>query len=309
MVKRAAILVCFLFAIYILLPKLGQTGQAVHALKTADLAWIAATLAFAALTYFFAAITLIGATGERLPLAKTTFAQLASAFTNRLAPAGIGALTTNVRFLERTGIAKSAAVAAVGLTSVTGFLIHAAGLLLIVPFISSRKTHLHLFPSDPDLSGYWQLLIAVLVVLVIAGIVHWADLIRHHAVPPLRNALLALRNTSTNPVATIMLFGGAAGITMSYLFALVTAAHAFDTALSVGTIAAIYLGGTAIASASPTPGGLGAVEAALVAGFISAGATNGTALTSVLTFRLITYWLPILPGAIAYRLLRRADAL
>jgi uncharacterized protein (TIRG00374 family) len=72
-------------------------------------------------------------------------------------------------------------------------------------------------------------------------------------------------------------------------------------------VATVYLAGTAAAAASPTPGGLGAVEAALTAGLNLVGIPFGPAVAGVLTFRLLTYWLPIVPGAIAYRLLLRSS--
>jgi uncharacterized membrane protein YbhN (UPF0104 family) len=58
------------------------------------------------------------------------------------------------------------------------------------------------------------------------------------------------------------------------------------------------------AAASPTPGGLGAIEAALVAGLTGIGLPPGPAVSAVLTYRLATYWLPVLPGWAALRILQ-----
>jgi uncharacterized membrane protein YbhN (UPF0104 family) len=46
------------------------------------------------------------------------------------------------------------------------------------------------------------------------------------------------------------------------------------------------------------------MEAALVAGLTAIGAAAGPAVAGVLAFRLLTFWLPILPGWLAYRTLR-----
>ena len=67
----------------------------------------------------------------------------------------------------------------------------------------------------------------------------------------------------------------------------------------------MYLGASLIAAAAPTPGGLGAMEAALVAGFTGVGMDPGLAVAAVLSYRLVTYWLPILPGWISFRRLDR----
>ena len=74
------------------------------------------------------------------------------------------------------------------------------------------------------------------------------------------------------------------------------AIEAFDGGLSVPQIGAAYLGASIVGSAAPTPGGLGAVEAALVAALTGFGMASGPAVSAVLTFRLATYWLPVAPG-------------
>jgi uncharacterized protein (TIRG00374 family) len=91
--------------------------------------------------------------------------------------------------------------------------------------------------------------------------------------------------------------------------ALDAALHAYGEHLSFPRVAAVYLAGLAVAAASPTPGGLGAMEAALTAGLTAVHVPFTQALAGVLTFRLATYWLPILPGFVSYRLLRRSETL
>ena len=84
---------------------------------------------------------------------------------------------------------------------------------------------------------------------------------------------------------------------------------AFGGHLPFATVGAVYLVGSAVASAAPTPGGLGAVEAALIGGFVAAGLSNDVAVPAVFLFRLATFWLPILPGWICFTWLQRRDYL
>jgi uncharacterized protein (TIRG00374 family) len=53
-----------------------------------------------------------------------------------------------------------------------------------------------------------------------------------------------------------------------------------------------------------TPGGLGIVEAGLSALLILAGVPGGDAVVATLAYRIISYWLPILAGPVAYFLFR-----
>jgi uncharacterized protein (TIRG00374 family) len=101
------------------------------------------------------------------------------------------------------------------------------------------------------------------------------------------------------------LFGGSFAITILYIAALVCALRAFGEGLGVAQIALVYLGASIVAAPAPTPGGLGAIEAALVAGLTALGGDAAPSVAGVLTFRLATFWLPIVPGWIAFRMLHK----
>ena len=62
-----------------------------------------------------------------------------------------------------------------------------------------------------------------------------------------------------------------------------------------------------LAAASPTPGRLGAMETATIAGLMGIGVSSGLAVSAVLLYRLATYWLPVPPGWLSWRLLQRMD--
>jgi uncharacterized protein (TIRG00374 family) len=79
--------------------------------------------------------------------------------------------------------------------------------------------------------------------------------------------------------------------------------------LSIAVIAVVYLAGATIGQAAPTPGGLGAVEAALSAGLTAAGLDGGVAVSAVLLYRLVTFWLPTLPGYWSFNWLTKKGAL
>jgi uncharacterized protein (TIRG00374 family) len=55
----------------------------------------------------------------------------------------------------------------------------------------------------------------------------------------------------------------------------------------------------------PMPGGVGGVEGGMIAALAAFGVDAGQAVVAVLLFRAVTFWLPMIPGAIAYFQLRR----
>jgi uncharacterized protein (TIRG00374 family) len=101
---------------------------------------------------------------------------------------------------------------------------------------------------------------------------------------------------------------GAIALDAAYVAALWFAAQAFGTHASLGTVAAIYLAGTAVSAASPTPGGLGAIEIAFSAGLTAAGMPGANAVSAVLLYRLATFWLPVPLGWAALRWLQKHEA-
>jgi uncharacterized protein (TIRG00374 family) len=99
-------------------------------------------------------------------------------------------------------------------------------------------------------------------------------------------------------------FAFAAGDLLFDLLSLDLMFLAFGYQPGFGPLAVAYAAAN-IASAIPlTPGGLGVIEATLVAITAGFGAPRATAVLAVLGYRLVSYWLPLLPGALAYLHLR-----
>jgi undecaprenyl-diphosphatase len=110
-----------------------------------------------------------------------------------------------------------------------------------------------------------------------------------------------------SPVKLALLFGGSALVTLAYIGGLAASVEAFGGGAGIVQIGAVYMASSLVAAASPTPGGLGAIEALLVAGLTGIGIAPGPAWSAVLTYRLATYWLPVLPGWLSWRTLQRRD--
>jgi undecaprenyl-diphosphatase len=298
--RTLAVLAALGLAVHVLLPQVGELGRTTDAIRDANWGWYAIAALASAATYFMAAVGMQGAVARHLPLGRTAQVQLANSFANRLTPGAIGGLGVSERYLERTGLDRGEAVAGVGLNSGAGFVVHIAAMLVFLPIAGSHVGDVHL----PD---KWELLVAVVVLFTVAGIVLWSPLGRR-AKAPIGEAGRGLLGALRSPARAAALFGGSAGTTAFYALALAACVEAFGGHLSVVKVVAVYLGGAAIAGVAPTPGGLGAMEAALVAGLTALGEDPGTAIAAVLGFRLLTFWLPTLPGFFALRSLRREGA-
>jgi putative heme transporter len=63
-----------------------------------------------------------------------------------------------------------------------------------------------------------------------------------------------------------------------------------------------------IANVLPLPGGIGGVEGGMIGAFIAFDVSGGLAVVAVLAYRAFAFWLPTIPGVIAYIQLRRTVA-
>ena len=83
--------------------------------------------------------------------------------------------------------------------------------------------------------------------------------------------------------------------------------HAFGHSPPGAVLVMSYYVGS-LANVLPIPGGIGGVEGGMIGAFLAFGVTGHLALLAVLAYRAISYWLPTVPGAIAYWRLRRQFA-
>ena len=81
--------------------------------------------------------------------------------------------------------------------------------------------------------------------------------------------------------------------------------HAFGAPPPLGVILMAYFVGT-LANTLPLPGGIGGVEGGMIGAFVAFGVAPAPAVAAVLAYRLFAFWLPTIPGAIAYLQLRRS---
>jgi glycosyltransferase 2 family protein len=303
--RRVAVWLFTGVAVYLLIHQLSDVQLLAQQIKEVDWRWLPAIVAMAVLSYVAAAMSAIGSVPDRLPPWPTFVAQVGASFVNWVTPAKVGGLALGARFMERQGVHAAVAVTGAGINAVAGAVMHATLLGVFVVVVgASGLEGVHL-PSSRTLAwvGLGTLAAAGLVAAVPAG----RRLVYRHVVPSVRRAVGGMRELAGHPGKLALLFGGSALVTLCYAFGLVCCVEAFGGGLPVPAIIATYLVGAAIAQAAPTPGGIGAVEAALIAGLTAAGLDKETAVPAVFLFRLATFWLPILPGWVAFAWLQRSD--
>jgi uncharacterized protein (TIRG00374 family) len=112
----------------------------------------------------------------------------------------------------------------------------------------------------------------------------------------LRSAGIATAEVAKSPQHVALFAVGALGGPITQIVAFAMCIHAVGGKLPFAQLGAVYLGARLLAGATPVPGGLGALEAALVAGLSGLGMPTGAAASGVLVYRLLTFWLSIPVG-------------
>jgi glycosyltransferase 2 family protein len=291
-------------AFYFLLPQLANVDDSIEAIRSANWGWLAGCVILSGVTYVAAGVGLTGGVPQQIPLVPTILAQLASSFVNRVTPANVGGMALNVRYLQKAGVPSAQAVTGIGLNVLAGGIVHLV--LLFVFFAWAGRSG-----SGFSMPSSSRLLVVIAVVLALLGIAmatrRGRRLLHAHVVPAVKQSVTSIVSLSRSPRRLLALLGGSMGVTLAYVLALTCAANAFDGGVSLAEVGAVYLGASLLAAAAPTPGGLGAMEAALVAGFTAIGMNGAIAVATVLSYRLATYWLPILPGWISLRFIERRN--
>jgi uncharacterized membrane protein YbhN (UPF0104 family) len=89
--------------------------------------------------------------------------------------------------------------------------------------------------------------------------------------------------------------------------ALWAAFEAFGDSPAVGVLVVAYFVGM-LANTLPLPGGVGSVDGGMIGAFVAFGVDPASAIVAVLAYRFFAFWLPIVPGALAFGSLRRTVA-
>ena len=297
-------LVAAVFAAYILAGELARTSFS-DLFRHANWHWTIVALALSALTYVGAALELSGFVLERLKFTRTFVTQLACSFVTLVTPAAVGGAAVNIRYLRKAKVASADAVASVGVSQVIALALH---LILLAIFAALAGTAKNTSLRPPEWT-YIALAVLVAVVLVVLAVPAGRRMLLSRLTTTVGQAIPRLLDIAQQPAKLAEGIGGALLVTAAYIACLDVSVRAFGGSLPLVAIAVVYLTGSAIGSAVPTPGGIGAVEAALAAGLTAAGMHGAAAISAVLLFRAVTFWLPVPVGWAALGYLQRREVL
>ncbi|MGW5435752.1 flippase-like domain-containing protein [Nocardia asteroides] len=293
--RNQLIQLVLLFAlVYVAYPFFSQVPTFFSQLRTLNWWWALLGLVISAITYVAAAAALGACAGWVARFRDLFLEQLANTFVATTTPAGVGGLALSVRFLQQAGMTTMRATAAVALQQSVQVITHLV-LLVVFSIVAGTSTNLaHIVPDATVLylaAGVGVGLIGAF--MFVPKLRRWVN---HSVRPQLKEVLGELADLARDPIRFSMIVGGCGAITLGQALALWVSVEAFGGGTDFVAVTIVTMIGGTLASAAPTPGGVGAVEAALIGGLAAFGVPAEIAVPAVLLYRVLTCWIPVLLG-------------
>jgi len=320
-IVHGVLLVALVAGIFGLLPRLGGLTRDAAGLRHARPVFLAAAVVAQAVSlgsYAQLYRQVLAALGARIRFRLAADVILATFFVSHLTPFGSATGTlVNASALETDGIPAATTGEAIALTSLTSTI----ALIILFGTGFAATAGRHVSHQYLVLAGVALFLVVIVLATVLAVGAHpaivgragrWAASVARHVRPSIDPDKAAQTTTRLASLARTALTGRDFAVSSGFasgnlLFDLLS----FDLVFlalryqpGFGPLAVAYAAAN-IASAIPlTPGGLGVIEVTLVAVAVGFGAPRATAVLAVLGYRIVEFWLPLIPGAIAYIRLR-----
>jgi glycosyltransferase 2 family protein len=281
--------------VYVAYPFISTVPTFFSEVSRANWWWALLGLVISALTYVGAAAALWASADESVSFWRLSVAQVANTFAATTTPAGLGGLALSTRYLQKGGgLSAVRATTAVALQQSVQVIMH---LVLLILFSTVAGASMDLSHFVPDATALY--LIAGLALgcvgafLLVPKLRQWlATAVR----PKLKELAGDLVEVAREPQRLGLIVLGCTGTTLGAALALWSSVQAFGGGASFVTCTVVTMVGGTLASAAPTPGGVGAVEAALIGGLAAFGVPAAIGVPSVLLYRVLTCWLPVFIG-------------
>ncbi len=297
------------FAAYTIIGGLADVGfdTILNTLSDARWGFVLLGLFLAAATNWTDAVALAAISPRPIPVGVTTIEQFAIGFVNIAVPSAAGQVATNARFFEKFGVSPVTSTTTGAISSLIGFV---AQIILVVLTIVVGAGSIDLSELQGG-GGAIRLVVMALAIFVgVAIVVALVPAWRKWAIGVLRGPLDEMKNAFKileDPKSAVVALGGALGTQILYGAGFAMCVLAVGGSISLGEAIFINVAVSLFAGLMPVPGGIGVTEAGMTAGLAAVGVDSDVALSAVLVYRLVSYYLPPLWGYLSLRWLERHD--
>jgi uncharacterized protein (TIRG00374 family) len=292
--KENILLFVILAVSLVTLPQLDSFTSSLDKLNNVNLHYAVLALVFSLGTYFMAAATYYFLAIKKIRYFQASIIQFAAMFINRILPAGIGAIGVSFGYLKKMKHSNVQAATVVSLNNLIGFVGNTLiiGLVVLITGFS--------IPKNSIFHANWiYLLIFLPGLLVLLYFMSNASR-REKLAKAYKDVTKQIRIYKSNPSKLLYALGSSSFLSILNFLGLYACVYAVGGSVALTVVVIVYSFGIGLGSSVPTPGGLGAIEAGMVAGFVALGMPATTAFAAVILYRLISFWFVLLIGAGAF---------
>lgn len=294
------LLLILILTIKVFIPQLHTLKDGLLSLQQADLLWV--TIGVVA---FWFGLPVLAKQYQVLakkiiPFSLTLKVQIAGLFVDKLLPGSLGALTLNSYYLVQRKHTPSQVSSVLLMNAITSGI---AYVILMFLFFN-----MYALVNNKPIIILLTIIISIILAIVIGVALYFLykiPFINKIAKTKLVNFIEQTKDYKNHKanVAGGILLNGIGSLTS--MFALYASALALGLDIQLYQAFLAYTFGNIASGIVPVPGGLGATEAGLYATFVLLGYDETIAIATVFLYRLITFWVPTIPGLIAFFNLRK----
>ncbi len=297
-----------LIGVWAIIGVLADVSASLDVIKGASWGWVALTFVLAQLPIAAEAWALNSAVPGQLPYGRCLALETSNTFT-ALVGGDTAVFAVRVRFFQRQGYDATAAVSSGAIATAASWTAKSLLFLIAIPFAAGNF-------HAPSSSGgrqtaIWIVLAVVLAVGIAIALITLVPRLRRLASskvrPHLVNIWANVKTIATEPRKIVYILTGSVLAQLLVATALGAALHAVGQQASLATILVVMTLASIIGGAVPVPGGLGVVEAGLIAGLTAPGIPQDQAVAAVFIQRLFTAYLPPIWGWATLAWMRRRE--
>jgi len=277
--------------------------------KDAHWIWVPVVFLLAWVPIAGLSMSLLGSVSKPLPLRPVVMLEIGTKFTG-LAGGGVTTFALQVRFFQKQGLKSAVAVTSSLLNSVASGFTEVVFLLIALVFgASAFSLSKGGSGGSGGLSG--KIFLAAVVIAAVTAIAFTIPGLRHRVskflIPQIHAAKENLAAVMKNPRKGLQMLAGNALSQIFYALVLWAALHTYGESLGLMQLIIINTLASILGGIAPVPGGIGVIEAGLIAGFTAAGIPDQQAIAATFTARMFTAYLPPIWGWLSINWLRHRD--
>ena len=290
-----------------------DVSQSFDTVLGANWLWVIVAFILAQLAFVASAVEAIGSVAGPLPFGRVVAVEVANSF-SALAGGTAAVFATRVRFFQQQGYDASVALSSGAIMTTSSWIATGVLFLVSLPF-AWGSIHLEATPESGGIRNWsgsswpWWWPDPGLLIGVALAVPRLRRLAASKLRPKVRDIWGNLKQVASSPRKLVLLVSGSFAQELAVAMALSVSLRAFDDHLRLPTlIVVIFLAGF-IGGISPSPGGMGVVEAGMILGLTAAGVSEADATAAVFIQRLFTSYLPPIWGWLTLVWMRKREYL